>query len=259
MRRVSAPKKSFLLLLGGVAFAFAPLSGGDALKDIAKDLQGKRNCEEMIRLLTERLEDREEYLQMGIDGKKIDPREEKKIRSSLEKLRKIKEKLKEKGTMNQKEKQAVYRELANCYRMIWFYSRKEKIFSYSLYGKMFYLKEPWQTKYQRATLSGKDMEDILKVIEQIRRMRIGADKTADKEAASLKKEVTHVGEKLLLEKFFTLEKPEEPPAEKSVKNRSGSEKKSTSEKIKQPQAAKNKEKKRQKETPNSIKQDNGDE
>ncbi|MBP5183259.1 MAG: hypothetical protein J6331_09570 [Lentisphaeria bacterium] len=251
--------KVLLLLFAGPLLSLSPLSGADSPGELARELREKRACEEMVRALAERLEYREELLQTGIAEKKIDPREEKRIRSSLEKLRKMGAKLKEKGVMTPGERKNIERELGNCYRLIWFFYRTEKIFAYSLYGKKYYLKEPWQTKYRKTTLSGKDMEEIMKVLEQLRRMRNNADKSADKESASLKKEIAGLGEKLLLEKYFTLEKPEEPAPEKAGKGRSDTKKKTTANKTKQPQTAKEKTSGRQQETPKNIKRNDENE
>lgn len=219
MKGVPLQKK---LLCSCVFFFFTVTTvfSAESLGELASQLRKKKLYNDMNKHISQYLEDREEYLKNGIENGRINAREEKTIRRSLNKIKTLRDKFREKGSLSTGERKAIQRELNVCYRLIWFYSRKAEIFSYDLYGKKFYLKDPWQKRFQRSALSRKDMEEIMKVIHAIWGMRKNVDHAADKNAKEMnemKKYILKEGEKLLLEKYFTLDKPEEKVTEKKQK------------------------------------------
>lgn len=169
--------------------------------------------------ISEFFEEREEFLEMGKASGKIDPIEEKKIRQSLTRLRARWNKYKENGTLTVSGERNLRKELAHIYRMIFFYSRKDKVFTYSRFGKKFYLKEPWQTRYQRVTLSKRDMEEIMTIFNMISRKssqlkHSSAFSSTSRDAEESASKLSAESEKMLLKKYFTLEKPIEKNLQK---------------------------------------------
>ena len=92
--------------------------------------------------------------------------------------------------------------------MIWFYSRKDDLFVYTYQGEKYFLKEPWQSRFMRTTLSSKDMEGILKTVNKVWRLRSRIDKTGNKIPEEELQEIRAQIKALLLEEYFSLEKPE---------------------------------------------------
>ena len=217
----------FFLILSGILFpAFLH---ADTLGKVAKELRKNNAGNELKENLSRYIEEREEYLKNAISSGKINKTEEKTIRRSLERLSALREKAKEKDSLSPGDIKNIRRELSHCYHLIYFYSRKDGTFTYDLYGKKFYLKEAWQKRFDRAALSRKDMEEMMSLFNKLWRMRNyvkDSENTPDVKAQ--KEYIIREGEKLLLEKYFTLEKP----AVLSVK---GSKSKKTIKDIKQKQ------------------------
>ena len=183
---------------------FLLLSGAETMKELKQDLRQKRALTNMERRITESLEDRKEYLLTGIEKGLIDANEEKRIRRAIERVRLQFERLKEKEKLTANDEKNLNRQLARIYRLIWFSSRKEGIFVYPANGKKFFLKEPWQTKYQKSSLSDKDMEEILNTLNRFWRLN-NIVKDNSTITAEERKTVLQRGEKVLLEKYFTLQ------------------------------------------------------
>lgn len=187
----------------------------DTLHDVAKELRQKNSNNEMKANLSRYISEREEYLKTAVSSGNINTMEERKIRRSLARLVSMQEKAKEKEVLSPGEVKNIRRELNNCYRLIYFYSRKDGAFTYDLYGKKFYLKEAWQNRFDKANLSAKDMEEIIKLLNKLWRMRNIAMDSHDASDRKEKKEyIASEGAKLLLEKYFTLEKPVSKPVKK---------------------------------------------
>ena len=180
------------------------LSGAETMKELKQDLRQKKALASMERRITESLEDRKEYLQNGIDKGLIDADEEKKILRAIERIRTQFARLKEKEKLTPNDEKNLNRQLSRIYRLIWFCSRKEGIFIYHANGKKFFLKEPWQSKYQKSSLSDKEMEEILNTLNRFGRLN-NFLKESGAIAEEERKNILQRGEKVLLEKYFTLQ------------------------------------------------------
>ena len=205
----------------------------ESMSALKRDLRQNRDFTSMERQIREYLEDRKEYLQTGIENGTISKEEEKKILRALERIRTQFERAKEKEKLTPETKKNIYRQIHQVYRLIWFCSRPAGIFVYQYNGKKFYLMEPWQTKFRKSALSNKEMEEILNTLNRIWRLQNfikDSNKGISKEE---KKAITLQAEKVLLEKYFTLQKvslPEKKNAGTEKKNI----KKNNSEKKKHP-------------------------
>ena len=191
-----------ILLLSGI---FQTLPGAETMKELKRELRQKRSLTGMEKRIRESLEDRKEYLQTGIEKGLIDANEEKRIRRAIERVRIRFEKLKEKDKLTPNDEKNLNKQLAGIYRLTWFCSQQKGVFVLTINGKKFFLKDPWQTKYQKSSLSDKEMEEILNTLNRFWRLNnflkgSNSGITAEEKTGALAR-----GEKVLLEKYFTLQ------------------------------------------------------
>lgn len=217
----------FLILLTLLLFTEGLSGKGDKdFKNVAKELRDSARKTRMDKELDFAIADREEFLTDGLEKKTINPAEEKKIRSSLRKLRAMQKTMRTKGSLSPKEHKRFQTELAYCYHLIYFASRKEGEFTYSLEnGKKFYLHPEYQKKADRASLSRKDMQEIHKVMNQVWRLRArfrNPDFPKEEKPGLLE-----ACKNLLLEKYFTETKPLPPPPKKAASQKTPGKKSSS--------------------------------
>lgn len=198
--------KSLFFLLP-LLFLASDLPGHDAeLKNVAKTLRQNARKTRMEKEFSFAIADREEMLEMGLERKSINPAEERKIKSSLRKLRTMERSMKAKGSLSARELQKFREELAYCYHLIYFANRKEGEFTYTLEGgEKFYLLPEYQRRADRASLSRKDMKEIHKVMNRVwlLRSRMKNPNFPKKERQRLLEDCAA----LLTEKYFTDQKP----------------------------------------------------
>lgn len=198
-------KRGFCTLL--LLIFLLSLSGSDRdLRNVARELRDSARKTKMEKELSYAIEDREEMLGAGLERKNINPGEERKIRSSLRRLRALEKSMKSKGSLSAGELKRFREELAFCYHLIYFASRKEGEFTYTLEGgKKFYLLPEYQRRADRASLSRKDMKEIHKTMNRVWRLRSRLKNPAfpENERKQLLEECSYI----LLEKYFTDKKP----------------------------------------------------
>lgn len=193
----------FFLLTFSLLFSLS----GKEFRNVAKELQDRSRKTKMEKELEFAITDREDFLEMGLERKTINPYEEKKIRNALGKLRNLQRSMREKGSLSAKELKKFREELAYCYHLIYFASRKEGEFTYTLEGgQKFYLLPEYQRRADRGALSRKDMREIHIVMNRVWRLRARLKNRSFPQ--SERKQLLEECKFLLLEKYFTETKPE---------------------------------------------------